>query len=173
VAWPDYYSQRSHFALLHWLWQYVRLRWLAVGAVLVGTLVARFGLDIGVPLFPLLTITAIIALYNALFSLWQQRSPIPPHSHTPTLLRVRRFAFAQVVADLVALTVLLHFVGGVETPFFLFYLFHVGFGSMMLRRRDAFGVMALAVGLFVLLVGAEFLGWLPHVHVAGFVPAEL
>jgi len=159
--------------LLRWLQQYVRLRWLAVCAVLVGTLVAHFTLGVSVPLLPMLIITAVIALYNALFSIWQQRLLIPPHSRDLMLAQSRRFAFAQVIADLIALTVWLHFVGGVETPFFLFYLFHVGFGSIMLGRRDAYGVMMLAIGLFVLLVGAEFLGWLSHVHLEGFVPPNL
>ena len=170
---PDRDGRRPQFALLRWLRRYVQLRWLAVGAVLIGTLVARFVLDVGVPLLPLLSVTGVIAFYNALFSIWQNRSLTPPSSHTSTLSWGRRFAFAQVVADLIALTVLLHFVGGIETPFFLFYLFHVGFGSIMLSRQDAYRVMALAIGLFVLLVGAEFLGWLPHAHLEGFVPFEL
>jgi signal transduction histidine kinase len=169
----DRHAQHSQIALLRWLRQYVRLRWLAVGAILVGTLVARLVLGVTVPLFPLLTITAVIALYNVVFSIWQRRSLAPSRTHVPTLSQGRRFAFAQVVADLIALTLLLHFVGGIETPFFLFYLFHVGFGSIVLSRRDAYGVMALAIGLFVLLVGTEFLGWLPHVHLEGFVPCEL
>ncbi len=169
----DRYSQHSQFALWRWLRQYVRLRWLAVGAVLVGTLVARFVLDVGVPLLPLMSVTAVIALYNVVFGIWQQRSLAPSNDRATMLSQGRRFAFAQVVADLIALTVLLHFVGGIETPFFMFYLFHVGFGSIMLGRRDAYTVTALAIGLFALLVGAEFLGWLPHVHMEGLVPSEL
>ncbi|MBU0703122.1 MAG: hypothetical protein KKC18_04580, partial [Chloroflexi bacterium] len=121
----------------------------------------------------LLGVTVVIACYNVIFTIWQQRLFPSSHTHTPTLSQGRRFAFAQVAADLVALTVLLHFVGGIETPFFLFYLFHVGFGSIMLSRRDAYWVMGLAIGLFVLLVGAELVGWLPHVHLEGFVPSEL
>ncbi len=164
----------EELGLLRWLRQYVQLRWLAVSAVLLGTLVARFVLSLGVPLFPVFSITAAIALYNVLFSIWQQRHERHDLLEPGATARWgRRFAFAQVVADLIALTVLLHFVGGIETPFFLFYLFHVGFGSIMLSRRDAYEVMALAIGLFVLLVGAEFLGWLPHVHLEGFVPPHL
>jgi len=163
----------EEIGLLRWLRWYVRLRWLAVGAVLLGTLVARFVLVIGVPLLPLLVITAAIAFYNGLFSIWQRRYGRRDLEPGAKMHWGRRFAFAQVVADLVALTVLLHFVGGVETPFFLFYLFHVGFGSIMLSRRDAYWVSGLAIGLFVLLVGAEFLGWLPHVHLEGFVPPGL
>jgi signal transduction histidine kinase len=163
----------AELGLLRWLRQYVRLRWLAIGAVLIGVLVARFVLGVGVPLSPVLGITVTIVLYNVLFAVWQQRLLPSTHFHTPTLSWGRRFAFAQVVADLIALTVLLHFVGGIETPFFLFYLFHVGFGSIMLSRGDAYTVMGLAIGLFMLLVGAEFLGWLPHVHLEGLAPPDL
>jgi signal transduction histidine kinase len=168
--------------LLRWLRQYVRLRWLAVGAVLIGTLVARVVLVVGVPLFPILITTASIAIYNVLFSIWERRyeryDRLIESSHgnlePGAVVRWgRRFAFAQVVADLVALTVLLHFVGGVETPFYIFYLFHVGFGSIMLSRQDAYVVTALAAGLFVLLIGAEYLGWLPHIHLEGFVSSNL
>jgi signal transduction histidine kinase len=163
----------EELGLLHWLRQYIQLRWLAVGAVLLGMLAARFVLGVGVPLFPLLSVTAVIAVYNVLFNIWQQRYEQRDLEPGAMVRWGRRFAFAQVVADLIALTVLLHFAGGIETPFFLFYLFHVGFGSIMLSRRDAYGVMGLAIGLFVLLVGAEFLGWLPHVHLEGFVSPHL
>ncbi len=154
--------------LCHWSLcfqrQYVRLRWLTVGAVLLGTLVARTWLGIGVPLFPVLSVITAIAFYNVLFSVLKPGA---------TTRWGRRLAFAQVVVDIIALTVLLHFLGGVETPFFLFYLFYVAMGSVLLSRKDAYGVMALAIALFVLLIGAEFLGWLPHVHLEGLVPPDL
>ena len=159
--------------LWRWLRQYVRLRWLAIGAILCGMLVARFVLGVGLPLFPVLIVTAAIASYNVFLSIWQRRHE--RHALEPgTAVRwSRRFAFAHIVTDIVALTVLLHFVGGIDTPFFLFYFFHVGLGSIVLNRRDAYQIMVLAIGLFVLLVGTEFLGWLPHVHVEGFVPLDL
>lgn len=163
----------AELGLLRWLRQYVQLRWLAVGTVLLGTLVARFALGIGVPLFPVLSIALVIAFYNVLFTLWQRRYKQYARDSEARLRWGRHFAFTQVITDLIALTVLLHFVGGVESPLFLFYLFHVGFGSIMLSRRDAYLVMALAIGLFALLLGTEFLGWLPHVHLEGFVPTCL
>jgi signal transduction histidine kinase len=163
----------AELGLLRWLRQYVQLRWLAVGAVLLGTMVARFALGIGVPLFPVLSIALVISFYNVLFTVWQRQYEQRALESEAVARWGRRFAFTQVITDLIALTVLLHFVGGVETPLFLFYLFHVGFGSIMLSRRDAYWVMTLAIGLFALLLGAEFLGWLPHVHLEGFLPACL
>jgi signal transduction histidine kinase len=52
----------------------------------------------------------------------------------------------------------------------LIYLFHVGFASILLNRRDAYGVMALTIGLFMLLIGLEMYDWLPHTHLEGFMP---
>lgn len=157
--------------LAGWLQRYVRLRWLAAVVLLAGTLTGRLILGATFPLYPLCALTVAIALYNLGFSLWARRLVVMPSALV--LDKGRRFAFAQVIADLCALTLVLHYLGGVETPFFLFYLFHVGFGSIMLSRRDAYKVAVLAIGLFGVLVGAEFMGWLPHVHLEGFVPAGL
>lgn len=161
----------EEIGLLHWLRLYVRLRWLAIGTALIGMLVARGILGIGVPVFPVLSVIAAVALYNVLFSIWQRQHEQCDREPGDTVRWTRRFAFVQIIADLVALTVALHFVGGIETPFLLFYLFHVGFGSIVLSRRDAYGVTALTIGLFALLVTAEFLGWLPHAHLEGLTPA--
>ena len=172
----------EELGLCRWLRQYIRLRWLAIGAVLLATLVACVVLDVGMPLFPVLGVTAAIACYNVLFSVWQRRRERHDRSAEPSRRSLeaesavcwcRRFAWTQVTADLIALTVLLHFIGGIESPFFLFYLFDVGFASILLSRRDAYKVSALAIGLFVMLVGLEFLGHLPHVHLEGFVPPGL
>lgn len=153
--------------LLRWLRRYILFRWMAVGAALLGVLIARFGLSIDVPLLPVLGIIAVIALYNALLTVWQRRHTQSGPKPEDTVRWRRRFAFAQIFADLIALTAFLHFTGGIETPLFLFYFFHVGFGSILLSRRDAYGVMVLAIGLFALLVGTEMIGWLPHVHLGG------
>lgn len=149
--------------LARWLWRYTRLRWLAIGAVLLGLPVARLVLGAATPWLPVLITTVAAACYNLAFTLGQrQRERLN-----------RRLALAQVTADLVALTVLLHFAGGIETPLFLFYLVPISFAGILLNRRAAYGMAALSLGLFALLVGAEFLGWLPHIHLEGFAPSGL
>ncbi|MBN1810455.1 MAG: hypothetical protein JXA14_01315 [Anaerolineae bacterium] len=155
--------------LIRRLRQYILLRWVIIGAALLVVLAARFALNVGVPLLPVLSILAISAFCNTLFSLWQRRHE-RNGPNGDTMRWGRRFAFAQIVTDLIALTAFIHFTGGIETPFFLLYLFHVGFASILLSRRDAYGVMALAIGLFVLLIGLEMHGWLPHIHLEGLMP---
>lgn len=163
----------GEWRLSRWLRQYIRLRWLAVVVAIAGVLLARGVLTLALPVLPSLVIVAVIALYNLLFRLWQGRFLSEDQEVASPGHLGRRFALIQVVSDLLALTALLHFVGGIETPLFLFYLFHVGFGSIMLDRRDAYGVAMLAAGLFLLLAGAEYAGWIPHVHLEGLAPADL
>ncbi len=149
--------------LARWLRRYTRLRWPAIGTVLFGLPVAHFTLGVSVQWLPVLSVTAVVAFYSFASTLWQ-RQPGRPN---------RRLAFLLIVADLVALTVLLHFAGGIETPFFLFYLVPVAFAGIVFNRRSAYGIATLALGLLTLLVGLEFLGWLPHVRLEGFAPAGL
>ncbi len=145
--------------------RHITLRWVAVGGVLLVALVARVVFAIGLAMVPVLLIAGMIAAYNLAFAWWLQGERQAQHG--------RAFAIVQIIADLLALTALLHFTGGVENPFFLVYFIHVGLGSVLLPARDIYRMTALAVGLFAALVGAEYVGWLPHVHMTGFLPIEL
>ncbi|MHC4266364.1 MAG: two-component system sensor histidine kinase NtrB [Planctomycetota bacterium] len=62
----------------------------------------------------------------------------------------------QVEADLVLLTVVLHFSGGVVNPFFLFYIFPVIIATIILPRSLSFVVGLTAILLFALLAVNEF-----------------
>jgi len=153
--------------------QYINLRWLAVGAILLIVLLAQTTFGIRFALGPVLGVTVGIVLYNLAFSLWARGEAGAALPAEVMVRRGRAFAYAQIIADLLALTVLLHFTGGIENPFFIFYFIHVGVGSILLPSRDAYRVTALAIGLFAALVGLEYAGWLSHVHLAGYLPDEV
>jgi signal transduction histidine kinase len=75
----------------------------------------------------------------------------------------------QVEVDLVILTAVLHFSGGIVNPFFLFYLFHVIIATIILPRNLSFAVGVTAILLFGLLAANELNGgtWL------GYYPLRL
>lgn len=67
----------------------------------------------------------------------------------------------QMVVDLVILTVLLHYSGGVENPLYFQYFFHVIIASLMFKGREVYQIAGLALALFtgeVLLSSKAFLG---------------
>jgi signal transduction histidine kinase len=155
-----------------WRNRYARLRWLMVAAMLLAGLLAQFVLGVTV-LVPVSLVVAGVACYDFGLRGWERRR-LERCSGPADVVRSRKqMVLAQVVADLVALTVMLHYLGGIETLLFLFYFVHVGFASVMLGRADAFKVMGSAIGLFVGLAALELLGWVPHQHLSGFVPPGL
>jgi signal transduction histidine kinase len=84
----------------------------------------------------------------------------------------QRLAHLQVVLDWLAMTALIHFSGGVESPIIFFFIFHIIIASLLFSQRVA-AVYALTA---LFLVGAtvilELADWLPHVHVEGFLVSD-
>jgi signal transduction histidine kinase len=153
--------------------QYINLRWLAIAAIVTIVVLTQWVLGIGYPLGPVLGTVGVLIVYNLVFFWWARHER---RVNLPIEERVRRseaFAVAQIVADLLTLTILLHFTGGVENPFFLYYFVHISFASILLPARDTYRATGLAIGLFAALVIAEYAGWVPHIHLDDFLPAEL
>lgn len=161
---PDLRPEEAE--LLHRLRQFIALRWVAVAGILASAATAQVVFAVHVALAPILATAAGVMACNIIFWFWARSDD--------RLARTgRTLAHAQIATDLLGLTVLLHLTGGIENPFFLFYFLHVGLGIILLESRDVYWVTALAIGLFVLLVGTEYAGWLPHRHLSGFLPGEL
>jgi signal transduction histidine kinase len=87
--------------------------------------------------------------------------------HFPRLIRsglgaLRRHVYLQIAIDLLILTGLLHWSGGVTNPLALFYLFHAFIAALVLSVRAAIAVAISSLLLLVTLGFFERVGWLPH-----------
>jgi signal transduction histidine kinase len=78
-------------------------------------------------------------------------------------------AMIQAEVDLVILTAVLHFSGGVVNPFFLFYIFQIIVATIILPRNLSFTVGLTAILLFGLLAANELKGGV----LLGYYPLEL
>jgi len=72
-------------------------------------------------------------------------------------------------ADLLILTVLLHFSGGIENPFVFFFVFHMVIASILLSVRESYLQATFAVLLFGFLILFEYLWPGHHYCLKGFV----
>ncbi len=147
---------------------FIKLRWLAAVGIAVAALPARvIGIDLN-PL-PLLAIAAFIVGYNlALWLLVRRLAPSSSktkqlHLGTAGLGVVGTATNAQIALDLITLTVVLHFTGGVTNPFYLYYTFHIITASILLSATSTFLQTGLAVALFTAMALAELAGTIPHV----------
>jgi signal transduction histidine kinase len=74
----------------------------------------------------------------------------------------------QIIIDLLALTALLHFAGGIENPFSVYYVLLVVIGSILTTQQAGYLYASIASMLWVGLLVAEATGLLPHYNLRGF-----
>jgi len=158
-------------ALMMRLRMLVNLRWLAIIGVIIATLAASLGFDIGFPTLPVYIICALIALYNLV--LYYQVRGLKTVPAGLVAQRVRTYGYIHVLLDLIALTVLLHFTGGIENPFIFLFTLHIVLASIALHYRIVYSLATLALLMVMLLVGLEYFGRIPHINLEGFVPGTL
>jgi signal transduction histidine kinase len=153
---------------IHWL---IQLRWLAASTVIYGTFIATGVAGIRLDPLPLYLIGAAIAIYNALFIIglrWTEMA-----TDDTRLANAKGMAHGQIVTDLVFLTLLIHFTGGVENPLSFYFIFHVIIASILLSRWGTFVQATIAILLFGGLVLGEYYGVIPHITLFGPVHPDL
>jgi signal transduction histidine kinase len=141
----------------------IRLRWIAAigAAVMIYICIAMFHLQL--PRVPLALTVLWITAYNTFFTLQHRRDGPPPLEYLSPYRSILRSFNAQIALDWTALALLLHYSGGLENPFILYFIFHAILASMLLPRRACFVHATLAILLVSAMGIAEFYGSIPHV----------
>ncbi len=128
---------------LRWL---IDLRWIAVAGILVMSWFVHQVFPVIHSVGPVLVCGVVLGLCNAAYFATGKRFSMVNHG-TPGLV----FALIQIELDLLVLTVLLHFSGGLTNPFVLFYVFHVIIAAIMLPLYAAFIVGGTTIILYGIL----------------------
>lgn len=171
---------------------FIKGRWIAAGGVVSVALLATQVFNVSFPLLPVFIISAVMAVYNLVLFL-QARSFITeaggsppqgmdvalrrllklPRVSSPLIEKVRAAGNIHIALDLVVLTALLHFTGGIENPFIFYFIFPVIIAGILLHYRVVYVLATFAIILATLLVGLEYFGVIPHVHLEGYTPAAI
>jgi len=174
---------------------FVKMRWIAIAGILVASLLASQVFDISFPLLPIYIICASMAVYNFALLLQERslkggasglvthdlaaplRRPLTTLDRmpaaSPLIEKARTVGNIHIVLDLVALTTLLHFTGGIENPFIFYFVFHVILAGILLHYQVAYVLATSAILLVLLLIGLEYGNVIPHVHLEGFADPNL
>jgi signal transduction histidine kinase len=149
----------------------IKLRWLAVVGVVLATIFAGNVSGIFVRQGPVYCIAAFLALYNLAMLVLVKH--IVKSNIRRTNRAIRLLIDVQIALDLLALTALLHYSGGIESPFVLFYVFHMVIASILLSVCESYLHATFSVVLFVLLVLLEYKQIIPHYSVVASVGRDL
>lgn len=147
----------------------LRLRWVVGGsAVLAGALTQVSG-TVGFPAALLLATGAAILGYNALLQWWGHRIEEPAGGSAGAHTWLAR---TQVGLDLLAVMLLVHATGGIESPLLLLFSLYVVVARLLLAGPEALVAFFSAVGALTALATGEAVGLIPHLHLSGFFPGE-
>ena len=136
---------------VRWL---IRLRWFAVITV-AASLCAGQCLDWMEKLIQPMVVVGCLGALNVHWHLRTRAAIASGSRRSPC--HWRRQVIVQLHVDLLALTAILHWTGGIENPFSSLYVFPVAIATMLLPLRQAFLVFASSFTLFLGLIACELI----------------
>ena len=146
---------------------FIKMRWVAILGIIVVTLMARYVLNVGFPTLPIYIVCVCMVVYNSVLAIQlKELNKLPADMIIP---RARRFGYFHIILDMLALTVLLHFTGGMENPFVYLLVFHIVLASIGLNYRMVYLLSTIALILVTMLYSLEAAGIIPHINLEGFV----
>lgn len=143
----------------------IRLRWIASIGVIAAVWFVSLSFHLEFPFVPLMVIGGIVFLYNIVFYLINRHF----RKTNAAIESYRKLAFVQVGFDWVAMILLIHFSGGIESPVIFFFIFHIIIASIFFSQVTAFGFTILAIVLLSLIAGLEYFSILPHHPIGGYL----
>lgn len=150
---------------LHW---FIRFRWGIICAAFAVLLAEYFMVPGSQRPLQLIIVLLVLAGANVAWtvvsrSLFSKIEDSDTFDEAGIIRSALFFANVQVAFDLLLLTVILRYTGGVANPMAVFYLFHMAICSLVLRGWQAIVQGVWAVFLYALMSIGELGGWLtPH-----------
>jgi len=162
------------FELISRIRWFIHLRWAAVLIVAAIVAFASRILKVAILERQLYVCVCVMIAGNIIFA-YSLKKLFSPHgienikSRAHTAVAMANF---QIAFDLVLLTALIHFAGGIDNPFNFYYMFHIALASMLLNRFYCFIQAALASVLYSSLIIFEYLKVFDHHAIYSSLPCN-
>lgn len=158
-------------AHIHFVKWFIRIRWVALGTLVASNYIVTHLLDISIRETPIYLLAGLLLVLNIFHRIILHR--IARDKGPGVTRRVKRNIHFQIITDLIILTLLLHFSGGVENPLMLFYFFHLIIASSIFSRFQSYLYAAFALALAASLALLECFSVIPHYPLEGFISHDL
>lgn len=126
------------------------------------TFVAHKVLSIRLYVVPIYIIAGCLVLYNIIIKFLLKYTMRNHNCGGSFRLTTRKIVHFQISLDLLILTLLFHFSGGIENPFVVYYVFHMIIASVLLSVWESYLQATFASTLLLLLIFLEYHEIIPH-----------
>lgn len=167
----------EHTYDIHELWILIRkrnrwlvnLRYFAFLLLLLFAVTSKFVLQLGFTngqFIALVILAFVILAYNILLYYVSDSAIVKdePSGINPIVI-----SFIQIQLDLLILSLIVYQTGGIESPFYIFYIFHMIIGSMILPGYVIYTIAGVIVITFYLLSLGEYFGIITHFGINGLL----
>lgn len=145
-----------------WLCQ---IRWFALVGVFAVSTIAKYGLLLQINIEVVYIVSALMVICNLFFLLYFKFGK----ATTSSTFNAKRNINLQIVLDYIYLTIWLHFTGGIENPFIVFYVFHFIVSSLLLSKKNTIIQATFGIFLFCSLTFSEYMGYLHHYQINQYI----
>ncbi len=158
-------------AHIHFARWFIRLRWFAIFLLITANLTVRHLFEVPIIELPIYIITVILLILNIIHSIIIKKIKLKGGSGV--VQKIKKDIDFQIITDLVLLTLILHYSGGIENPLILFYFFHLIIASSIFSTLKSYLYTIFAILLIAILVFLEYFSIIPHYNLSGFAGNEL
>lgn len=158
-------------AHIHFIKWFIRIRWFAVVILFVSNIIIKHGFNISIQEKPVYILTLILLILNILHTVLLRQ--ITRKESDKVIAKIKQEIDFQIITDLIMLTLILHYSGGIENPLILFYFFHLIIASSIFSTLKSYLYVAYTLLLVALLALLECYSVIPHYHLEGLIDHEL
>jgi len=162
---------------LEQLWQtirnrnrwFVKLRFVAGISALLLSIFLKFFPGLGLTDYQfivLVSLSVVIILYNLVFKYVSEAKFV---KESPESFNHLHISLLQIILDLISLLLITYMTGNVESPFILFFIFHMIIGSMILPGWVVYTLCTFINVVFILTNLLEYYSYIPHFDIQGFI----
>ena len=149
----------AHVFFARW---FIRIRWFSILILLPAIFVVDNWSPLSIREGPLYILTGITFAINCLNFFLYKRISVGEQENTISL--IKKCIHFQIFCDMIILTLILHYSGGIENPMVMFYFLHMIFSCSIFTRFSSFIHSGSAILLFTSLAFLECYGVIPHNH---------
>lgn len=158
----------AHILFAKW---FVKIRWIALVILVISTVIVKHLFNISIEAIQIFLLAAILFLLNVTHNLILRR--ITRKGNTNVIQKIKKEIHFQIVSDLIILTLIIHYSGGIENPLILFYFFHMIIASSIFSTLTSYFYVIFTLALSSLLVLMECFSIIPHYPLKGFLEHDL
>lgn len=107
----------------------------------------------------LLLISVLVLVYNIILNILIKTSLVKNDAERFNPMHV---SLLQILADSVSLAAVVYYTGGIESPFYIFFIFHMIIGSLILSSFVIYSVAFITVVCFYIASLMEYFAVIPH-----------